>query len=482
MTCVGGTEFVDTLNPDQYWSSRGAALSYIPEGAWNEPLDDQGNTRAAASGGGVSSYIGIPWWQTGAGVPSARAGRYTPDLSFSASLHDCYFLCLAASGASCVANSTGSIPFSCYGGTSASAPDMAGIAALLNEEKGIQGNLNSALYQLAADNSDTQVFHEVTVASSGVSSCSIGTPSMCNNSTPSPTGLTGGLAGYMLGTSGYSEVTGLGSIDVGNLLANWSVGGTVTTNLTPVITRLSPSVVKAGTSFTLTVYGANFEPGATVLWNGSSLPATLRGNALTATVPAGYVATVGVVPVTVANPTNLGGEASSQFNIAVDTASGFFTAASTTQTLSFTHGQNASYTVSVTGAPSGATATCLNLPTGASCSSYSNGGVMIATSGANTPQGLYTIVLVFTATQQTARLTRAGEGYLAAGFGLSGVPLGFLWMGSGRKKAFRRCLILLLWLVLLLVLANCGGGGTSSQPTTTTQTAQSSLPLTLSVN
>ena len=45
---------------------------------------------------------------------------------------------------------------------------------------------------------------------------------MCNNSTPSPTGLTGGLAGYLL-TAGYDEVTGLGSINGANLLANWAV-------------------------------------------------------------------------------------------------------------------------------------------------------------------------------------------------------------------------------------------------------------------
>lgn len=47
------------------------------------------------------------------------------------------------------------------------------------------------------------------------------TPSMCNNSTPSPTMLTGGLAGYLV-TDGFDEVTGLGSIDVWNLLANWA--------------------------------------------------------------------------------------------------------------------------------------------------------------------------------------------------------------------------------------------------------------------
>ena len=58
--------------------------------------------RVAATGGGVSSFIATPSWQTGAGVPSARAGRYTPDVSFSASGHDGYFACMAALSGSCV--------------------------------------------------------------------------------------------------------------------------------------------------------------------------------------------------------------------------------------------------------------------------------------------------------------------------------------------------------------------------------------------
>src|SRR4029077_7677778 len=39
-------------------------------------------------------------------------------------------------------------------------------------------------------------------------------------STPGPSGLGGGLAGYLVGP-GYDEVTGLGSIDIANLLARW---------------------------------------------------------------------------------------------------------------------------------------------------------------------------------------------------------------------------------------------------------------------
>jgi len=45
-------------------------------------------------------------------------------------------------------------------------------------------------------------------------------PSMCNNSTPGTSGLTGGLAGFMVGT-GYDEATGLGSVDATNLVTHW---------------------------------------------------------------------------------------------------------------------------------------------------------------------------------------------------------------------------------------------------------------------
>ena len=100
-TCVGGTEFNDTSNPSQYWSSSNgnglsSALGYIPEGAWNEPLDSNSNLQVAASGGGVSTVIPTPGWQAGTGVPAARSGRYTPDIAFSASAHDGYFACFAA--------------------------------------------------------------------------------------------------------------------------------------------------------------------------------------------------------------------------------------------------------------------------------------------------------------------------------------------------------------------------------------------------
>jgi subtilase family serine protease len=263
---VGGTEFNEASNPSASWSSSNgtdllSALSYIPEGAWNEST----TTSVAASGGGVSSVIATPSWQTGTGVPTARSGRYTPDIAFSSAGHDGYFACYAAGGNSCVTGSNGSYSFEYIYGTSAAAPSMAGIAALLNQKQGgAQGNLNPQLYPLAAR--VPLAFHDVTVASSGVMNCSIGTPSMCNNSIPSPNGLTSGQAGYLVST-GYDEVTGLGSLDVQVFIDNFlpAVDITPTVTVSGTTVTVTPGATSGNTS-TITVTPANgFPPGNVAL-------------------------------------------------------------------------------------------------------------------------------------------------------------------------------------------------------------------------
>jgi hypothetical protein len=273
-TCVGGTEFADSNNPTQYWAATnsatlGSAIGYIPEGGWNEPVNNNtSQPQAASSGGGVSAFIATPSWQTGTGVPGS-AGRYTPDIAFSASAHDGYFACFAAGGGSCVMQTGGGIPFVYFDGTSAAAPDMAGITALLNQQIGTpQGELNSRLYTLAATPSNN-VFHDVTVASSAVPPpCDVTIPSMCNNSTPGTSTQTGGLSGYSVGI-GYDEVTGLGSIDVANLLANWAVA----TSNTSISSSMNPSVWGASVTFTATVTSSTTgTPTGTVMFLDTGVP------------------------------------------------------------------------------------------------------------------------------------------------------------------------------------------------------------------
>jgi pseudomonalisin len=224
VTCVGGTEFADTASPGTYWnptntSVLGSAKSYIPEGGWNEPLSPLDEPQVWASGGGVSIYVTKPSWQSGTGVP-ADGYRDTPDIAFSASEHDGYYACYAAGGVGDCAEGEYEYVY----GTSAAAPSMAGIAAIANQKVGSpQGNLSPLLYTLAAGPSASAVFHDVTIATSGVTSCTA-LPSMCDNSTAGPTGVSGGLAGYTVGV-GFDQATGWGSLDVASFIATFGCVG-----------------------------------------------------------------------------------------------------------------------------------------------------------------------------------------------------------------------------------------------------------------
>jgi subtilase family serine protease len=281
-TCVGGTEFNDTSNPSLYWSSSNnqttleSALGYIPEGAWNEPLNENNSpatTQASSTGGGVSKVIATPSWQTGTGVPTARTGRYTPDISFTAAGHDGYLACFAAGGGSCAPGADVEI----FSGTSAAAPDMAGIAALLDQKKGgAQGNLNPAVYAMAA--SKPSAFHDVTVASSGVTNCSVNTPSICNNSVPSLSGLSGGQPGFLVGT-GFDEATGWGSLDVGNFINNFS------TTTTP--TAATPAFSPAAGAYTSkqTVSITDSTPNSTIYYTTNGATPTTSSSKYTAGSP-----------------------------------------------------------------------------------------------------------------------------------------------------------------------------------------------------
>lgn len=194
--CVGGTEFNDGANSSTYWLSasnattKGSAISYIPEMAWNQSGTVSGGEQLWGTGGGASMYFAKPTWQSGPGVP-ADGKRDVPDVALASSTHDGFLL--VQSGAMYI-----------VGGTSAASPSFAGIMALVNQKtRSAQGNPNPTLYALAAlqahGSTGHAYFHDVTNGSNNVP----------------------GMTGYSAG-QGYDLATGLGTVDANNLVTYWS--------------------------------------------------------------------------------------------------------------------------------------------------------------------------------------------------------------------------------------------------------------------
>ncbi|WP_263370292.1 protease pro-enzyme activation domain-containing protein [Granulicella cerasi] len=263
VTCVGGTQFVEGSGTS-YWSSSntsslGSAQSYIPEGVWNEPTSTSNGKTSyvmAAGGGAPSIYLAKPSWQTGTGVSSSQLYRMTPDVSFTSAGHDGYLGCVAYAYPTyniCNA-SQGTYYYLIFSGTSAAAPSMAAISALLNTKMGsAQGLLNPMLYTVANGSYASTAVHDVTPTTSGVgSSCTVNTVSNCNNSTPSSSGLTvsatSGVVGYAV-TTGYDMATGIGSLDVANFLTAAVATQTISTTLK---VTAAPTSVALGSSTTVT--------------------------------------------------------------------------------------------------------------------------------------------------------------------------------------------------------------------------------------
>jgi hypothetical protein len=87
----------------------------------------------------------------------------------------------------------------------------------------------------------------------------------------------------------------------------WRLG-----QVTPSITQLSPfAALVGGPAFSLRVIGQSFLPGAAVRWNGSNrLTTFVNGGELTANISAADLAAAGTAQITVLNPTENGGPAS----------------------------------------------------------------------------------------------------------------------------------------------------------------------------
>ncbi|MGH7992357.1 MAG: S53 family peptidase, partial [Limisphaerales bacterium] len=215
VTSVGGTTL--TMN--------GAGVSWSSETVWN--WNNSGNPNVG-SGGGLSTYYPIPYWQTNVSM-TANGGSTThrniPDVALTA---DDVF----------VSYNNGDTSGTYYfGGTSCAAPLWAGFCALVNQQSvtvnGTNvGFLNPALYAIANSTNYNACFHDITTG---------------NN-------IGGGTPGLYNAVTGYDLCTGLGTPNGTNLINALAP----LPNTTPLIT----GVVAGNGSVVLSLGGA---PGYTYI-------------------------------------------------------------------------------------------------------------------------------------------------------------------------------------------------------------------------
>jgi len=247
---VGGTQFSDSTGA--YWNASNdahgaSAKGYIPEAVWNE--SGYTTAGAAANGlwagsGGYSTIYSTPAWQTGAGVPTVDPvgtghHRYIPDVSLSGAGHDGYLVEIEGG-------------LYLVGGTSAGAPALAGIMAILVQRAGAwQGNPNARFYPIAAQS--PAAYHDITAGTNAVP-CQGGRPNC-----PAAAGTVGVLNGFAA-APGFDLATGLGTVDANALAIAWSSAPAGVT-----IVSLSPNpMTGSSANQTLTINGSGFAAGATV--------------------------------------------------------------------------------------------------------------------------------------------------------------------------------------------------------------------------
>ncbi len=273
---TGGTDFLDTFENENstYWSKSNTATgksakSYVPEMPWD---DSCGSTILAeyygysnvltfcntslgqnwlniVGGSGAPSFVySKPYWQNNIpGIPS-DGKRDLPDISLFASnafWFHAILLCMsdpAEGGVPCDYSVPADAFYNSAGGTSFTAPQFASIQALINQKAGgPQGNPDSIYYDLYRSEFNGNkwnleqcdatkgngigsacMFHDVTVGSNSVP-C-YGTNN-CYDPNPADYGILSTSDKHFdpayLAKSGWDFTSGLGSINIANVVNNW---------------------------------------------------------------------------------------------------------------------------------------------------------------------------------------------------------------------------------------------------------------------
>jgi len=315
--CAAGYPATACTSPAQDGSDLSAG-SGGPSSCIQATVDNSGNITCATNST-FPNGIGYskPAFQTG--LTPNDSSRDIPDISLFASdgyNGSFYIVCQSdanQNGAPCnltITPTSGVINFIGVGGTSGGTPTFAGIMALVNQVTGVrQGNANYVLYPLAVkyplsscnSSSFTNpatpapascVFYDITKGNNSVA-CQGGSPNCSNASVGAFGVVTSGVASEngnpaFNAVPGYDLATGLGSINVGNLLAKWSTivrTATATTLGTPSTTSLT-----SGQTFSIPVTVAGGGTGDVSLYAldssnnilGAFGPFTISGNSVSA--------------------------------------------------------------------------------------------------------------------------------------------------------------------------------------------------------
>ena len=250
ITAVGGTTL--TMN--------GTGASWASETVWN--WNNSGHPNVG-SGGGVSTYYQIPWWQTNIDM-TANLGsttmRNVPDVALTA---DNVFVAYHNGN-----NSTSGG----FGGTSCAAPLWAGFTALVNQQSVASsgttvGFLNPELYAIGAGTNYTACFNDITTG---------------NN-------IGSGTPGLYYAVAGYDLCTGLGTPNGTNL-----INALAPPPLPYFTTEPSSQSVTNGGSITFSA-NAGGQPPFSYYWlfNGTNLPANGNITGVTSNILSIAAVTIG---------------------------------------------------------------------------------------------------------------------------------------------------------------------------------------------
>jgi subtilase family serine protease len=240
------------------------------------------NSNSSSCSGGYAK----PAWQTGVTGILSTDKRTVPDVSFfaSAGFQGVAYLICDSQPPGFTSPIACSYPANALdmavGGTSVSSPVMAGVMALINQKAGsTQGNPNAQLYALAAKQTYSKCSAESVANSSAcyfndIDTGTIATPCFGGsvNCTPQISGdVLGILPGYAA-TTGYDKATGLGSLNVANVVNGWP-----STAASGPAAAISP----ASLNFASTIVGATSATQTVTLTNSGTGALTISGITIT---------------------------------------------------------------------------------------------------------------------------------------------------------------------------------------------------------